>query len=372
MNKGNSMTQKDGFEVRIAYRNVIFKFLSAYRWARVSDLATMLWPDNPNSSARAHLLCRSLESQKILHRRTLPDDMGFVVLLTKQGADLASEVLGIPVSCWEKMGELSQTKSLKPPLWYPCKRIKHAALTRTAIATIYPKGVSEFRSEEEWKSQNKKSIGKIPDSTFTHNGNTFWVEVENAHKTGKNMEEVALAAVDVLSGQKQICNKFCLVAAKGSRHLEVFTKHFKNLWKKNYPGKIMYFELEIADGPRVKVLGSQLRKIEFPPVHILKEEKEWDELRFIQDAGYDFRWKLQKQEGMESTVLLRKVREEWIVNLVPSIDGYECEKYLNDIAPNQKELAMREAKKWAYEIIKEESDKADALMKKRVLKSLGL
>lgn len=345
------MSQEDGLQVRIAYRNVIFKFLATYRWARISDLALMLWPGNPNASARAHLLCRSLESQRILHRRSIPDGMGFVVLLTKQGADLASEVLGFNVSCWEKTGVLSSTNSSQPALWYPCKRIKHAVLTRTAISFLFGRGkAEEFRSEEDWKSQFKNSDGKIPDSTFKFKDTRYWVEVENAHKTGKNMQEVAQAAVDVLLERKKICTEFCLVAVKGSRHIEVFRKHFKEVWKRDYPEQIIYLELDFGSDPRLKLIDAKLHKIEFDAAQVSVRELYWDDLVFVGDRLHSNKWTL-KGEGMQSTLVLRLIREDWIANLHPPIDGYECEEYLSGISGTQVELAMSEAKKWAFQIL---------------------
>ena len=351
------MTQQDGLQVRIAHRNVIFKFLSTYRWARISDIALMLWPDNSNASARAHLLCRSLESQKILHRRSIPDGMGFVVLLTKQGADLASEVLGVNVFCWEKMGVLSSTNSSQPALWYPCKRVKHAVLTRTAIAFLYGRGkAEEFRSEEDWKSEFKNSDGKIPDSTFNFRSATYWVEVENAHKTGKNMQEVAQAAVDVLLERKKICTDFCLVATKGSRHIEVFKKHFKEVWKRDYSEEILYLELDFGSDPRLKLIQVSLKKIEFDAVQVSDRELYWDDLVFIRDRVYSNKWTL-KGEGVHSTLVLRLIRDDWIANLNPPIDGFNCEEYLNGISVTQVELAMSEAKKWAFQILSAEKKK---------------
>ena len=331
----------------------------------------MLWPGNPNSSARAHLLCRSLESQKLLHRRTLPDDIGIAVLLTKQGADMASDLLGISVFCWEKMGTISVASTGKPPLWYPCKRLKHALFTRTAIAYLYTKGVKDFKSEEDWKTQPQISAGKIPDSTFVYGENNFWVEVENAHKTGKNMEEVAIAAVDVLLGRKKEWKKFCLVAAKGTRHKDVFEKHFKVAWRESFATKILFVELDVSSDPRVKVLKARLEHLNFEGVVLSSEEIEWNKMQFEEVPEGSNIWEL-RNKLMDSYVILQNVSEIWEVSIYLNKYGTTQKEPLPGIKKSQVELAKRHAKKWAYPLLRGDLVRAISKSNQLAIKALGL
>lgn len=167
-------------------------FINKFGWIRSIELGKLMWPHQSTSRQRADGLLRRLVKRGWALQRTLPDRCGNAYVLTQEGANelFASHDCAEIKQPWSN----AQYGKFIDGIWLPTIRWKHNLIAQGVLCDLHRRGFKIF-SERDLRGW-KIGITKIPDGLAVfddENQKTFWIEVENARKSGKQMKDLAEA-----------------------------------------------------------------------------------------------------------------------------------------------------------------------------------
>lgn len=161
---------------------------------RTAELGKLMWPNDPHARTRTDRVARSWIERGLVIARPLPDGAGRLLVLSEPGARLLRNE-GIEARSGKDIGETKAGKWIAPAYW------QHDLMAAGVLATLYENGY-EIQTEREIRNSNPSLI-KIPDGLAWESeqpNKAYWLEVENARKTGKHMQDLANALCVVSHG----------------------------------------------------------------------------------------------------------------------------------------------------------------------------
>lgn len=184
----------DGYEQRTKNDQRGLAWINAFGGLRTAELGRLMWPNAPYSRTRADRATRSWLERGLVLARPLPDGAGRLLVLAEPGARwLRNE--GVEARSGKDIGETLAGAWIAPASW------KHDLMAAGVLVDLYEKGY-EIQPEREIRKRNP-TLTKIPDGLAWHPERpnaSFWLEIESARKSGKNMLELASALCRVSDG----------------------------------------------------------------------------------------------------------------------------------------------------------------------------
>ena len=188
----------DSFQQR--YDNDIdaLKFIHQYSWMRPQELGRSMWP-NMTRDGYAHT-CRAAQSwlkRGLILVRPLPDGAGRAFVLAAGGVQMLKDA-GHEAASGKDIGRIANSHWTPPASW------KHDLLATGVLVHFESRGWVVY-PEAAIRRQGAKLV-KIPDGLLVKGNDVFWLEVEQARKSGKLILELGTALSTVASGQMlEIC-----------------------------------------------------------------------------------------------------------------------------------------------------------------------
>jgi hypothetical protein len=192
-------------------KNVIqaLRFLHEFGWLRIAELGMLMKPHtNTTLEAGARLARRLAERQLVLLRR-LPDGAGQALVLASAGARLLTEN-GVSALTGKDLGKTFNEA------WIPSSSWRHDILAHAVLCDLHRRGYQVIPEAEIRRLEGTAT--KLPDGLAKSPGNDgswLMLEVENARKSGPNMNRLAETVVRVANGEYEIIGKRpvgCLIA----------------------------------------------------------------------------------------------------------------------------------------------------------------
>lgn len=173
------------------------KYIHQFGWLRTVELGKLMWPHLATSRQSADRLARNLIESRLVIVRELPERSGRALVLSASGARLLSEE-GIIAESGKDIGKQIEQG------WVPNLTWRHDLIAQGVLCELHKDGY-EIYPEHEIRKWNL-DLGKIPDGLAVRDDETFWIEVENARKSGKEMKRLARALCTVATGGVKVGN----------------------------------------------------------------------------------------------------------------------------------------------------------------------
>lgn len=158
--------------------------LHRFGWLRAPELGKLFWPTQEHASVRVNRLVRSWAERKLVLVRRLPEGAGQAVVLSEAGARLLRDYADMDAKSGKDWGET------RGAMWVPALTWKHDLIATGVLAELSKRGY-EIRTERELREAEPKRSA-VPDGLAWRQGDTIWVEVEHARKSGPKMRFLAL------------------------------------------------------------------------------------------------------------------------------------------------------------------------------------
>lgn len=185
------------------------RFVHQFGWLRIAELGMLMKPHTNTSLEAGARLARNLAKRQLVLLRRLPDGAGQALVLASAGARLLAEN-GISAVTGKDLGKaLNET-------WIPSLSWRHDILAHGVLCDLHRQGYQVI-PETEIRRQAGATT-KLPDGLVLAPGaESRWLilEVENARKSGPNMNRLAETVVRVANGEYEIVGKRpvgCLIA----------------------------------------------------------------------------------------------------------------------------------------------------------------
>jgi hypothetical protein len=159
--------------------NLIHRF----GWLRAAELGQLFWPNGMHAGIRANRLIRGWVERKFVLERSLPEGAGRAIVLAEAGARLLRKYTDINAKSGKDWGETQGEK------WTPALTWKHDLIATGVLAELAKQGF-EIRTEREIRDADATHLA-VPDGLAWRLGETIWLEVEHARKTGRAMRFLA-------------------------------------------------------------------------------------------------------------------------------------------------------------------------------------
>lgn len=167
-------------------------FVHQFGWLRTAEIGKLLWPQSPAGRQAADTLARSWIERQLVIVRELPDGAGRALVLAAAGVRLLAEN-GIAAGSGKDIGRFMDDGWLPPATW------RHDLIGHGVLCELHRRGYQIY-PELELRRQAGNHM-KIPDGIAVRDGETIWLEVEHARKSGKEMSNLANALCIAASGQ---------------------------------------------------------------------------------------------------------------------------------------------------------------------------
>lgn len=160
---------------------------------RAVELGGLMWPTNRTARQQADRLLRSWLSRKLVLKRMLPERAGALHVLASGGVRLLAQH-GILAGSGKDIGAVTE-KTWTPPLTW-----RHDLIGAGLLVELHRRGCQVF--PETHLRRHAAELAKVPDCVAAHpdGKQVFWIEVENARKSGPEMRHLAQALVRVALG----------------------------------------------------------------------------------------------------------------------------------------------------------------------------
>ena len=199
------------------------QWINRFGTLRTAELGRYVWPNDTYARTRADRIARGWLQRGLVIARTLPDGAGRTLVLSEAGARLLRSD-GIKANSGKDIGETKAGRWIAPADW------KHDLMTAGVLLSMYERNY-EIHTEREIRTANP-TLTKFPDGLIRHPDepdSVYWLEVENARKSGRPMESLANALCIVSDGQCRAVSgmkpNHCMVAyvpkATDERHYQL-------------------------------------------------------------------------------------------------------------------------------------------------------
>lgn len=197
MENQEKMTLSTIEKSRIITQNILI-LIARFGWLRPKEIGIFIWPEASDSQKRAEKWARSAAKNGLILSRKLPSIAGQCLVLAERGcAEIKNITDGfIPKYYIEKSGK--DYGKYIDGVWQPNMWWQHDLIIASTIAYIFKEnnGDINYYTELEVRKETQGGMHKYPDFILgLKNKNNkfeyFWVEVENARKTGGAMKLLA-------------------------------------------------------------------------------------------------------------------------------------------------------------------------------------
>lgn len=159
--------------------------ISDFGWLRAPEMGAFVWPQNALPSAPASPLVRAMLAENLIRAHALPDRAGRALMLSRRGAATLRKS-GIEASACDR--------------WEAPSSWRHDLLAAGLLGQLHRRGW-EVISEARIRGKVGGLVAKIPDGLARDpSGAWWWVEIENARKTGPALRHLAQTAAAIGSG----------------------------------------------------------------------------------------------------------------------------------------------------------------------------
>jgi hypothetical protein len=163
--------------------------ISQFGWLRATELGRLLHPGQPYSRKYAEAHLRKLSQLRLVIARQLPGaDAGRAYVLSSPGANQLND--------WR--GERAHTTgkdwgSMVSGVWSPPASWRHDLIATGVLSLLAEKGLDVY--PESYLRRTEPDARKHPDGLIADRENcySFWLEVENARKSGRNIDRLVEA-----------------------------------------------------------------------------------------------------------------------------------------------------------------------------------
>lgn len=168
------------------------RIVHLHGWLRPIKMGTYLWPQNALPSAPGYALAKALQEKRLVHGIALPYKAGTGLVLARRGAALLRED-GIT-------GAQAQER------WRPSSSWRHELIAAGTLASLYKSGWNVLPEAEIRRRVNQRDVPKMPDGLACNPaGQWWWIEVEQARKSGPALRRMASYVSAVGNGGIEIC-----------------------------------------------------------------------------------------------------------------------------------------------------------------------
>lgn len=271
-----------------------------FGWLRAAELGAFMWPANATSAEAANRMIRSWVVRKLVLVRELPDRAGKATVLALAGVQLLA-AHGYTAHSGKDIGTLSGSQ------WMPPKSWRHDLMAAGVLAHLFKRGCKVI-PEQSLRREPTQSP-KLPDGLIcTPSGHWIWLEVENAVKTGKNMQMLGKAlALAAIGRAHSVGGQHCSVALVAYTDTKDTRGH--NL---NHKARVMKAISEQTKRP-IEVLfahctmaGASVTSVTITPEKI-ESEQELKVLRVMNKRG----WEIDPETGCLTTIYGRYSAYIW-------------------------------------------------------------
>lgn len=167
------------------------RYILDFGWLLVEDLGRLMWPNSQDFKRQAYRLVRSWRKRHLVIERLHPEfDQTLLVLSEKGAAFLKKAGIGYAES-GSSWGRITNDQ------WRPGKNWRHdLACTRLSISLSRHGHLITTERQIRAEHADEKPR-KWPDLISIKDGETFWIEVESARKSGENLDDLAQAIIDL-------------------------------------------------------------------------------------------------------------------------------------------------------------------------------
>ena len=159
-------------------------------WLRATELGAFIWPKNALPKGPASALVKALLAANLVHAIELPNRAGSAFLLTRRGAATLRRERQLTATACER--------------WEPPGSWRHDLMAVGLLAQLYRCGWRVIPEAFIRRRVNLRTT-KIPDGMARDTeGRWWWVEMENARKTGPSMRHLAQTAAAIGRGGVEI------------------------------------------------------------------------------------------------------------------------------------------------------------------------
>ncbi|MBF6618279.1 MAG: hypothetical protein ITG07_16320 [Candidimonas sp.] len=163
--------------------------INQFGWLRATELGRLLHPCQPHSRKYAEAHLRKLNELRLVIPRQLPGaSAGKAYVLSSRGASQLND--------WRGEQAYSTGKdwgSTASGIWLPPASWRHDLIATGVLALLAESGLDVY--PESYLRRIEPDARKHPDGLVAdrENGFSMWLEVENARKSGRNIEQLVEA-----------------------------------------------------------------------------------------------------------------------------------------------------------------------------------
>lgn len=167
------------------------RFIHNFGWLRTAELGGLMWPKNKSSRQQADRLSRRWVARNLVIVRKLPDGAGRALVLSTAGVRVLAEH-GIKATSGKDVGQVRGATWTPPAAW------RHDLIACGVLVELHKRGYTIFPEHQIRRLSGR--LAKIPDGLAVNGPDVFWLEVENARKSGPEMRQLAEALGRVEKG----------------------------------------------------------------------------------------------------------------------------------------------------------------------------
>ena len=167
------------------------RFIGRFTWLRATELGRLLYPGRPHSRKYAEKNLRKLLELRLVVARPLPGrDAGTAYVLATRGAQFLNDWNAGAVGYTYRSG--TDWGGTADGIWSPPRSWRHDLMATGVLACL--------REERDWGvfpepmlRHYVPSAEKHPDGLVVAGQRAIWLEVENARKSGRNIDQLVNA-----------------------------------------------------------------------------------------------------------------------------------------------------------------------------------
>jgi len=153
-----------------------------FGYLRATELGRFIWPTKTTSKKMAERLIRNWVKRRLVILRMLPNRAGHVAVLAAAGTRLLAE-MGVQATTGKSIGKIVDCKWQPPATW------RHDLISAGVLTMLSARGWRIVPENEVRRLAGRMT--KLPDGLACDpEGRWWWLEVENARKSGPAMRQL--------------------------------------------------------------------------------------------------------------------------------------------------------------------------------------
>jgi len=167
-------------------------YISDFTWLRATELGRLLHPGQPHSRKYAEAHLRKLCELQLVIPRQLPGaNAGRAYVLSSRGARQLNEWL-----CADGYSTGKDWGRTKEGVWTPPTSWRHDLIATGVLSLMGERGYDIY--SEPYLRHIEPEAKKHPDGLIAdrERGFSIWLEVENARKSGRNIDQLVVALAE--------------------------------------------------------------------------------------------------------------------------------------------------------------------------------